>query len=87
MGDDSNIWRDRLRQALLDELTSQERRAGNQEKVARIIAERRLAVAAYKAHSHKPPELHELPEEVQRLLGVSRRQRRRSQVNTEEAAT
>jgi hypothetical protein len=75
MVDESKLWRDRLRQALLDELAAQEMRAGCRESVARIIARRRLAAAAQKARQQHPPELHELPPEVQAAIGLSRRQR------------
>lgn len=78
MVDESKLWRDRLRQALLDELAAQECRAGCPPKAAKVIARRRLAAAAYKARLQTPPELHELPAEVQTALGLSRRQRDRS---------
>ncbi len=71
MAESVNVWRNRLRRALLEELALQERRAGCSVSVARTVAERRLAAAGYRAARNRPPDPRELPQEIQDALGMS----------------
>jgi len=66
--DSSKVWRQRLRRALLSELTSQELRAGHGPVEARLLAERRLAGAVFEAKHGEPPGPDAWPEDAREQL-------------------